>query len=161
MTKLHESWRVALGLQLNERLPQHDCVLASLLISTLPSASEVVRGGKRLDALRERWRSLPQVSTAGAVFVAEQSPGMHHRMIVAQLARVGSLRLLADLLSFPLGRWQDLHLRRGDSLVASSLREERLVYVADRKLPSMRECFGETVPLSDSLFAFLGDLHAR
>jgi hypothetical protein len=154
VTKVHEALGAVVGTQLNNQLPDHDCVFASLLVSTLPSVREVSRGGKRLDALRQRWRSLPLVLREGEVFVADQSPGMHHRMIVAQLSHLGLTRF-ADLLSLPIGRWHDLHARRGASLVASSLREEGLVFVPRGRPPSMRECFGETTPVSDQLLHFL------
>jgi hypothetical protein len=128
-----------------------------LLVRDLPSANEVKRGGKRLATLKTRWSSLSALCQAGDPSVVQRFPGTRAQAIVATCPRMPPvLTTFASLLETSLGSWHDLQIVDRGMLVAFTIREEGIVWIASgAPRVSLADAYGERLPLPAGLQEYL------
>jgi hypothetical protein len=128
-----------------------------ILESTLPTANDLKKGGKRVRQIRERSRTLAPEHAPIAAFQVDRFPGSRiHAVLAVFQPCLSRFKTWGDLRSAPIGKWYDVQLFEGDSLVGFSVREEGCVFRTESaSAPRFRDCYGDMQPLSPEWMQFL------
>lgn len=129
-----------------------------LLNGPLPSSRELVRQGKVVARVRERWRTLLPELKVSEVMQVSHFPGTKHSALLAIFRpSLSRFRTWRDLVDVEIGKWHDVQLFESGRLLAFSLREEDCVFRFSGKgtQPRIDDCFGDVRNVSSEWFDFL------
>jgi len=127
---------------------------------TLESDGELAHEGKNVRRTKERWLSLQYEHPPAEVFQVSRFPGTRQHALLAifqpPLRRFASW---GELLRAHIGKWNDVQLLDGRSVVGFSVREENWVarLAPGVAAPKFEDAFGELQPVSDKWLRYLID----